>query len=196
MRRIIEWIALAICLIILGWLIVSLFDVNMNNTNGKSPHLWNAFNIFEYCFEDGQTAKATSQKKISLSKEKLKAEGVKVPDKHYTRANVELLAKLIMAENGHAKHDSTLYLTGAVVLKRVKSSGYPNTVRSVIYQKGQYSTASRLESVTPSTRALEVANELLIYGVDNLPDNLVFQSMFPQGKKTYKKIDGEYFCLA
>ncbi len=66
----------------------------------------------------------------------------------------------------------------------------------MIYQKGQYSTAGMLDSINPSTRALEIANEILIYGVSELPDNLVFQSMFPQGKKIYKKIDGEYFCLA
>jgi uncharacterized protein YerC len=81
-------------------------------------------------------------------------------------------------------------------LKRVKAKSYPNTIQGVIYQKGQYSTASRLSSVKPSERCYEIANDLLTNGVDDLPDNLVFQSMFKQGKKTYRIIDGEYFCLA
>ncbi len=53
---------------------------------------------------------------------------MKFPTKHYTKENVILLAKLIQAENGSAEHDKTLYLTGAVVMKRVKSKNYPNTV--------------------------------------------------------------------
>lgn len=137
-------------------------------------------------------------REISISRKELKQDGVKIPEagKQYTEQNVVLLAKLIQAENGHAKHDETLWLTGAVVLKRVKAKSYPNTISGVIYQKGQYSTAGHLHNIRPSTRSLEIANELLIYGVDDLPDNLVFQSMFPQGKRIYKKIDGEYFCLA
>ncbi len=135
-------------------------------------------------------------KTVSVSKKQLKAAGIQVPSKLYTSENIKLLAKLIQAENGNAKHDKTLWLTGAVVLKRVKAKSYPDTIKGVIYQSGQYSTADKLTNVKPSTRAYEIAEELLIYGVDDLPDNLVFQSMFPQGKKVYKKIDGEYFCLA
>ena len=106
-----------------------------------------------------------------------------------------LLAKLLEAENGSAS-DECIYMTGVVVLKRVKSKAYPNTIYDVIHQKGQYSTASKLDSINPSDKCLEIAEELLIYGVDDYPDKLVFQSMFPQGSKTYAVLDGEYFCLA
>lgn len=144
----------------------------------------------------GNTFAAARTKKIKVSNAELKKQGLKKPMKLYTHGNVELLAKLIMAENGSSKHDETLWLTGVVVLNRVKSDDYPDTIRGVIYQRGQYSTAKKLGNVKPSTRALEIANELLIYGVSDYPKNLVFQSMFPQGKKVYKVIDGEYFCLA
>lgn len=125
----------------------------------------------------------------------VKEQELTVPTKMYTQENVVLLAQLMEAENGSAS-DECMYLTGVVVLKRVKAKGFPNTVYDVIYQKGQYSTAKRLKSIKPSDRALELADELLINGVDEYPDKLVFQSMFPQGHKVYKKIDGEYFCLA
>lgn len=134
---------------------------------------------------------------MTVSRKQMKKEGVKIPSKKlYTYENVLLLAKLLMAENGHAKHDETVWLTGVVVLKRVQAKAYPNTVAGVIYQRGQYSTARSLSRVKPSTRCMEIAEELLIYGVKDYPKNLVFQSMFPQGKKVYKCIDGEYFCLA
>lgn len=133
---------------------------------------------------------------LTVPKAQLIAQGIEVPTKLYTENNMMLLAKLLMAENGNAVHDETLYLTGVVVLKRVESKKFPNTIKKVIYQKGQYSTAGRLDSIVPDERCLEIAEELLINGVDIYSDNLVYQSMFPQGRQIYKVIDDEYFCLA
>ena len=141
-------------------------------------------------------AYAKTSPALTVPKAQLIAQGLEVPTKLYTEDNLMLLAKLIMAENGSAKHDDTLYLTGVVVLKRVKAKGFPNTIKEVIYQRGQYSTASRLDSIEPDERCLEIAEEILINGVSEYPDNLVFQSMFPQGREIYEMIDGEYFCLA
>lgn len=193
-----------ICSMLFVWLVASYIDVSLHNMSDCKYQRWNAFNLF-----DGEKEveakevelpqieeKLNELHEMTVSEQELKLEDVVQPTKYYTKSNVILLAKLIQAENGGAKHDETLYLTGAVVMKRVKSKHYPNTIREVIYQKGQYSTASRLDSVKPSTRALEIANDILVYGVDELPDNLVFQAMFEQGKEVYKKIDGEYFCLA
>lgn len=198
-------------IIFFGWILISYVNVVTHNMTDKQYASWNAIELF---IESKKVAEAkriclreqmpttqvagteTEQSEIAVSAKKLKKEKVKKPTKHYNKRNVVLLAKLIQVENGGAKHDETLYLTGAVVMKRVESDGYPDTIKEVIYQKGQYSTASRLDSVKPSTRALEIANDILVYGVDELPDNLVFQSLFSQGGKLYKKIDGEYFCLA
>lgn len=141
-------------------------------------------------------AYARTSPALHVPKKELIQQGLTVPTKLYTEDNLILLAQLIMAENGSAKHDETLYLTGVVVLKRVKSKAFPNTISGVIYQRGQYSTAKRLGSTEPDERALEIANELLINGVSEYPDKLVFQSMYPQGKTIYKQIDGECFCLA
>lgn len=190
------------------WVLASYVNVVTHNMTDKQYASWNAIELF---IESEKVAEAkrlpgrdtipnpqtaSKQPDIVVSMKELKAEEVKKPTKHYSKENVILLAKLIMAENGGAEHDETLYLTGAVVMKRVKSDEYPDTIKEVIYQKGQYSTAHKLKSVKPSTRALEIANDILAEGVDELPDNLVFQSMHPQGRKLYKKIDGEYFCLA
>ncbi len=198
MKKRILNVAYGFCLVSIVWFLASVVDTNNHNMSDKDYSCWNAFNFFVREVEAKsipQVNKAGSTHKISLTKKELKREGVKVPTKHYSKENLILLAKLIQAENGGAKHDETLYLTGAVVMKRVKAKCYPNTIREVIYQRGQYSTASRLDSVKPSTRSLEIANDILVCGVDELPDNLVLQAMFVQNK-VYKKIDGEYFCLA
>lgn len=143
-------------------------------------------------FNSDSAAKKTSYMYDECS---IKQQGMSKPTRMYTEYNLMLLAKLLEAENGSAS-DECIYMTGVVVLKRVKAEGYPDTIRDVIYQKGQYSTAKKLNSIEPSERCLEIAEELLIYGVDDYPDKLVFQSMFPQGSKTYAVLDGEYFCLA
>lgn len=170
------------------WVLASFLDVNANNMSTRKYAPWNAFAL--------AAGKETGERswRAHVPKETRK------PDKLHTEENVMLLARLIEAENGSAIHDETLVLTGVCVLKRVKSPHYPDTLRGVIYQEGgggrAYATAPGLEGVVPSERALEIAEELLIYGVDEYPDSLVFQAMFPQGARTYKRLDGEYFCLA
>lgn len=103
-----------------------------------------------------------------------------------------LLAKLIYLENGSGSDEIQL-LTGNVVLNRVASKKYPNTIKEVIYQKGQYSITSKIKSTKPSERAIKNARRLL-EGERFCPSNVVYQSRFKQGSGVYKKINGEYFC--
>lgn len=56
----------------------------------------------------------------------------------YTQAEVDLLARLINAEAEGEAYDAKVAV-GAVVVNRVQSSDWPNTIYSVIYQKiGEY----------------------------------------------------------
>ena len=52
----------------------------------------------------------------------------------------ELMASLIFCEAGNQPYEGQVAV-GAVVLNRVKSSVYPNSVSEVIYQSGQFSPA-------------------------------------------------------
>ena len=108
------------------------------------------------------------------------------------------LARIIQAENGGHEDDEALLLTGVVVLKRVKSKNYPDTIMGVISQKGQYSTyADGKFWNEPSKRSMRIAKKLLSTNIaDDHPDNLVFQAEFSQGRSVYKKLGYEYFCLA
>ena len=56
------------------------------------------------------------------------------------QAEKELLASLIFCEAGNQPYEGQVAV-GAVVLNRVKSSVYPNSVSEVIYQSGQFSPA-------------------------------------------------------
>ena len=61
------------------------------------------------------------------------------PEPSYTQADLDLLSRLIYAEAGCTWiPDWVQQMVGSVVLNRVESEYYPDTIREVIYQPGQY----------------------------------------------------------
>ncbi|MCD8336324.1 MAG: cell wall hydrolase [Lachnospiraceae bacterium] len=58
-----------------------------------------------------------------------------------TTDDTTLLAALIYCEAGNQSYDG-MVAVGAVVINRVNSSSFPNTISEVIYQSGQFSPAS------------------------------------------------------
>lgn len=169
------------------WVFASVINVNMHNLTDNQYAKWNIFS-----FTDSQKSVRASEK--LYNRQSVKEQNLQVPTEFYTAYNILLLAQLLEAENGSGT-DEMVYLTGVIVLKRLQSDDFPNTLKEVVYQKGQYSTAPKLAKIKPSDRCMEIAEELLIYGVEQYPDNLIYQSMFPQGSKIYKVINDEYFCL-
>lgn len=126
--------------------------------------------------------------------QKIKVIKKKLPcvDEH----SVDLLARVMEAENG-SNTDEALTLTGVVVLKRVKSKEFPNSIKGVL-SDGGYSTwdDGKIQQTVPSDRCLEIAEELLTMDLEKeYPDNLIYQAMFSQGQDIYRIINGEYFCL-
>lgn len=109
---------------------------------------------------------------------------------------LSLVAHLLMGECGATyTDDEMLYLTGAVVLNRVQSADYPNSIEEVIYQQGQYECINLKNSgfyKEPTERCWRIAEELLISGYD-IPSNVLYQAEFKQGK-VYKKVQNMYFC--
>lgn len=114
-----------------------------------------------------------------------------------------LLAKVVQAESGADYcSDEMQQLVAQVVLNRVNHEMFPNTIEEVIYQPGQYATASSLDSVVPSERALENARKALSGSVE-CPTDVVWQANFPMSAwgtsvDVYKVIDATYskmyFC--
>ena len=59
--------------------------------------------------------------------------------------DIKLLAEVMYHENWHTdKERKAAYYTGAVVMNRVKSKNWPNTVKEVVYQKRQYAVVPKL----------------------------------------------------
>ena len=210
MRRKSEIVLLSICTSILAWMVLSFFDINAHNMTDQDYAGWNIFLIFA---QDGQpkedeflpiiNTEPKIEQMVCRKIESNKASGKKKKQKKQKKSVVSNkdilnLARIIQAENGGHEDDEALLLTGVVVLKRVKSDEYPDTIMGVISQKGQYSTyADGKFWNEASKRSMRIAKKLLSTDIaDDYPDNLVFQAEFRQGKSVYKKLGYEYFCLA
>lgn len=111
----------------------------------------------------------------------------------YTQEDVEMLAHLLFAEAGSDWiSDETIYYVGSVVLNRVNSDRYPNTLKDVIYQKGQYYPARHgFMSNHPTDRCWVIAENLLKNG-SVLPADVLGQS----AKSIYKKYGKELYCVS
>ena len=109
------------------------------------------------------------------------------------QSKVYMLAHLIGGEAGADWCTDELQLmVGSVVLNRIASDRFPNTMEEVIFQKGQYSvTWNGAYEQEPTERTVANAKYLLLNG-PTIPSDVLFQANFPQGK-TYKLVQGVYF---
>lgn len=104
----------------------------------------------------------------------------------YSEEDLDLLARVIYAEVGCTWiPDWVQRMVGSVVLNRVNSSYYPDTIREVIYQPGQYApTWDGSIHKTPDARTIENARYLLENG-SICPENVVGQNSIITGSGVY-----------
>lgn len=123
----------------------------------------------------------------------------------YTDEELELLALVIYQEAGaDTCSDDTRLKVGTVVMNRVASDAYPDTIREVVLQPAQYGRLSWTGPVWPDRaklpqeahaveRAYNCAEQVLL-GHRALPADTVYQAEFVQGVATLAYQDGFYFC--
>ena len=79
----------------------------------------------------------------------------------YSSSDIYLLAKVIAAEARGESYTGQVAV-GAVVLNRVDSSSFPDTVSGVVYQKGAFSAVTDSNwSVSPTTESRKAAQDAL-----------------------------------
>lgn len=71
-----------------------------------------------------------------------------------------LLAKLIMLEALDEPFEGQVAVA-AVVLNRTRSNVFPDSIREVIYERGQFHTARKLAGITPDESAVKAARAAL-----------------------------------
>lgn len=106
---------------------------------------------------------------------------------------IMLLAAAMQLENGMNSDLCVLY-TGTVILNRVAHPRYPNTIKGVLLQKGQYAkhTVDNLYRVKVTDRVLSLALRLISHRP--MDTEIVFQSQYPHLGKVKYIVDGEYFA--
>ena len=125
---------------------------------------------------------AKKEEEERLAKEKAEQEAQEKAEREareaYVRANQELMASIIYCEAGNQPYEGQVAV-GAVVMNRINSSSYPDTMEEVIYQSGQFSPAmsgwlDRVRANQGYTEAAMQAAEDALAGSNPIGDCLYF----------------------
>lgn len=130
-----------------------------------------------------------------------------VEEKPYTDRELELLALIIYQEaGGDAASDDTRQMVGEVLLNRVASDLFPDTIEECLLQPKQYGFTPETGIHWPARsvheleahaieRAYECAESLLSGEAERLlPEDAIWQAGFTQGTEVLVYQDGIYFC--
>ena len=115
-----------------------------------------------------------------------------------------LLSKIIYAEAGSEwLSDEWKMCVGEVVLNRVASSEFPDTIPDVLFQRGQYYSrnSTYFANLKPSERCVNIALELLMGERYMYDPSVVFQANFRQGSGVCEHfydayLGSTYFCYS
>ena len=112
----------------------------------------------------------------------------------YTQEELKLLACLVHAEAGDQSYEGKLAVAN-VVLNRVKSRKYANTIEAVIYQPGQFTVArsgsldkqlDRYENYSTNSQLLTIkAAKAALSGANNIGSRLYFNTYESAVNKGY-----------
>lgn len=131
----------------------------------------------------------------------------------YTDEDIRILTTAVFNEAGHTTDQLREYVA-QVVLNRVADSRFPDTVKGVITQPGQYAgdyaTTAATQKVLEADRAngtfyyamCEDAVKRAMMGRVDMPANVVYQANFSQGKGVWQTVafnsgwfsSTSYFC--
>lgn len=133
--------------------------------------------------EDLEALKKKLQQEIAMSQRAANATWRNISDVTFAESDLHLLANLIYCEAGGEPYEGKLAV-GAVVINRMLSSVYPDTVVGVIYQKKQFSPvgSGRLELALTNNKATSDcyrAAEEAMAGMSNVGNCVYFRTPIP-----------------
>ena len=123
--------------------------------------------------------KGTEDPEVSIEENHVEKVGCAIESENpkylFTDEEFELFVHLLYAEAGSPKMtDRTIRMVGEVVLNRIDSDKYPDTLKGVIYQQGQYGPATKgfetKEIPEDAMRIYGIAKDLIWNGQTILPD--------------------------
>lgn len=131
----------------------------------------------------------------------------------YSDEDIRILTTAVFNEAGHTTEQLRQYVA-QVVLNRVADSRFPNTIKGVITQPGQYAADYASLSATQEIKDDDRANGTFYYamcensvktammGNVDMPANVIYQANFSQGKGVWESVyfnsgwysSTSYFC--
>lgn len=114
------------------------------------------------------------------------------PEIQLTYEERQLLARVIWVE-AQGECEEGQQAVAEVVLNRMASPDFGNTLRGVIYGEGQFRSVPYLEDAEPHQAQYE-AIEAAIYGPYVLPEGVVHFATYPTNNNVWGQIGGHIFC--
>ena len=114
------------------------------------------------------------------------------PDIQLTYEERQLLARVIWVE-AQGECEEGQHAVAEVVLNRMASPNFGNTLKGIIYGEGQFRSVPYLEDAEPHQAQYE-AIERAIYGPYVLPENVVHFATYPTNDNVWGQIGGHIFC--
>ena len=114
--------------------------------------------------------------------------------------DLDIVARVVMGEAGGCPFDHQVAVA-CVVVNRRNSPLFPDTIREVVAAPRQY-TPIYLYGFENTTRTCYEAAKIALDGTDNVPDDVVWQAEFVQGKEVWWRSEVDtgwyhsvtYFC--
>lgn len=103
----------------------------------------------------------------------------------------ELLARVVYAESNTESLEGQIAVA-QVVLNRVRSESFPDTVSEVIYQERQFSTAPILSRVTPNETNYEAVDKA--FETEVVPYDVLYFSRGAENDRVWGRIGAHVFC--
>lgn len=103
----------------------------------------------------------------------------------------ELLARVVYAESNTEPIEGQIAVA-QVVLNRVRSESFPDTVSEVIYQERQFSTAPILSRVTPNETNYEAVDAA--FETEVVPYDVLYFSRGAENDRVWGRIGAHVFC--
>lgn len=109
-----------------------------------------------------------------------------------TEDDINLLSALVFCEARGESLDGQKAVV-EVVLNRVLDSDFKNTVYDVIYEKRQFSTASKLKGTTPNEENYEAVRYVVENGPTIFSTNYVYFSVGKSNGRNFTKLGNHWF---
>lgn len=111
----------------------------------------------------------------------------------YSDDDLWYMSHTVQAEAGYCEREMQEGVA-SVIMNRVNSDLFPNSVMECILQPGQYSTASYLSTQEPTEQVIDVCIDILENG-SKYPETVLYQANFVQGSGVYKSLSTSYSTM-